>query len=264
MVTARDGSFSTVTKKPLRAPRTAPSTMQSGMIVSIGRPASHSEPITADVNPSVLATDRSISPVTMMNVIGSATRAIGSRSSSRKVKLRLVPKFSTAPEATISTITVTSTTAASQLSSREYRFPRSDMGVPLLQCLGDPDRDQPVGADGQQDERADDRLLPELVDVEHGQGAADDRQQERAEARAPDRAAAAEHGDPADDGRGDHVQLVAGAGGRVDRAEAGGEQDTGEPGERAADQERGGGVAADLDARQLRRLRARPHRVQLA
>src|SRR3954468_2625357 len=163
MVTAKDGSFSTVTKKPFNAPRTAPSTMQSGMIASIVSPASHSEPITADVRPSVLATERSISPVTMMNVIGSATSAIGSRSSSRKVKLRLVPKFSTAPEATISTITVTSTTAASQLNSRPNRFPVSDMGIPLLQCLGDPDGDQPVGPDRQQDQRADDRLLPELV-----------------------------------------------------------------------------------------------------
>ncbi len=70
--------------------------MQSGMIVSIDRPASQSEPISALVRPSVLATDRSISPVMMMNVIGSATSAIGSRSSTRKVKLRLVPKLSTA------------------------------------------------------------------------------------------------------------------------------------------------------------------------
>lgn len=85
MVTASEGSFSTVTKKPFTAPSTAPSTMLIGMIDSIVIPVFHREPITAEVSPSVLATERSISPVTMMNVIGSAISAIGSRSSSRKV-----------------------------------------------------------------------------------------------------------------------------------------------------------------------------------
>src|ERR1044071_8790557 len=122
------------------------------------------------VRPSVLATDRSISPVMMMNVIGSATSMIGNRSRIRKVKLRLVPKLVTENDATISTKTVSSTMMLSQELSLLFS---SDMGVLLPQRAGDPDRDQAVRADGQDDQGADDGLLPELVDVQHGQGAAD-------------------------------------------------------------------------------------------
>jgi hypothetical protein len=82
------------------------------------------------VRPSVLATDRSISPVTMMKVIGSATSAIGIRSRTRKVKLRLVPKLVTVLDAISSTSTVAATMMVAQLVSR-LRI--SDMGVPLPQ-----------------------------------------------------------------------------------------------------------------------------------
>src|SRR3954447_70707 len=166
----------------------------------------------------MLATDRSISPVMMMKVIGRATRMIGIRSSTMKVKFRLVPKLSTVNDATISTAMVSRMMMLSQLASFLY------MRVPLPQRAGDPHGDQPVGADGQDDQRADDGLLPELVDVEHREGAADHREQQRAEAGAPNRAAAAEDRDAADHDRGDDVQLVAGAGRGVDGAEPGSEQ----------------------------------------
>src|SRR4051812_33473002 len=136
--------------------------------------------------PRVLATDRSISPVTMMKVIGRATSTMGIRSRIRKVKLRLGPKLVTDSEATTSTKTVSRTMMVSQ---EEILRLSSDMGVLLPQRAGDPDRDQAVRADGQDDQGADDGLLPELVDVQHGQGAADHGQQQRAEAGAPDRAA---------------------------------------------------------------------------
>ena len=80
---------------------------------------------------------------------------------------------------------------------------------------------------------------------------------QRAEAGAPDGAAAAEDRHAADHHRGDHVELVAGAGGRVDRAEPGREQHPGQPGERAAEQERAQQVAGHPDAGQLGGLRAR-------
>src|SRR4051794_10047766 len=124
------------------------------------------------VRPSVLATERSISPVTMMNVIGSATRMIGIRSRTRKVKLRLVPKLSTVSDAATSTASASRMMMPSQVPTL---LRSSDMGVPLSrhptsrlrhgrpssQRPGDPDRDQAVRADGQDDQRTDDGLLPE-------------------------------------------------------------------------------------------------------
>src|SRR5689334_11350484 len=199
MVTASEGRPSPVIRNPLSAPATAPMTMQSGMIVWIDMSWFQNQPISELVRPRMLATDRSISPVMMMKVIGSATRMIGIRSSTMKVKLRLVPKLSTTNDATISTTTVSRMMTLSQLASFPRRFcigfpPRlgSDMRVPLPQRAGDPHGDQPVGADGQDDQRADDGLLPELVDVEHRQGAADHREQQGAEAGPPDRAARSE------------------------------------------------------------------------
>src|SRR3954452_17074783 len=233
MVTASDGSPSPVTRKPLTAPSTAPISTHSGMIVWMARSWFHRKPMSALVRPSVLATDRSISPVITMNVIGRATSAIGSRSSTRKVKLRLVPKLSTLADATISTSTASRMMMVSQLASLRLI---SNMGISLPQTAGDAYGDDAVGADGQQDQRPVDRLLPELVDVQHREGAADDRQQQRAEPRAPHRAAAAEHRAPAAPARGHHVQLVPGPGRRVHRAEPGREQAPGQTREGAAEQ----------------------------
>src|SRR5690348_16557371 len=164
MVTASEGRPSPVIRNPLSAPATAPIRMQSGMIVWIDMLWFQNQPISELVRPRMLATDRSISPVMMMKVIGSATRMIGIRSSTMKVKFRLVPKLSTISDATISTSTVSRMMMLSQLANF------LDMRVPLPQRAGDPHGDQPVGADGQDDQRADDGLLPELVDVQHRQG----------------------------------------------------------------------------------------------
>ena len=85
-------------------------------------------PISELVRPRMLATDRSISPVTMMKVIGSATRMIGSRSRTMKVKFRLVPKLSTLNDAMNRTTTVSTMMALSQLASLRRN---SDIGVTL-------------------------------------------------------------------------------------------------------------------------------------
>src|SRR4051812_43719855 len=231
MVTASEGRPSPVTRKPLSAPATAPSRMQSGMIVWIDIPLFHIQPMSELVRPSVLATDRSISPVTMIIVIGSATRMIGIRSRTRNVKLRLVPKLSTANDATIRTTTVSRMMMLSQLARRLDMAPGLGMLISPPQRAGDAHRDQPVGADRQDDQEPDDGLLPELVDFEHREGAANHGQQQRAETGSPDRAAATEDGHPADHDRGHDVELVAGAGGRVDRAEPGREQHPGQAGE---------------------------------
>ena len=62
------------------------------------------------------------------------------------------------------------------------------------------------------------RLAPERRHVHDDERAVDRVQEQRAERGAEDRAAAAEDRDAADDDRGDHLELVADAGDRVDRA----------------------------------------------
>src|SRR3954452_3511209 len=269
MVTASEGNPSPVIRKPLSTPATAPISTQSGMIVWIDMSWFQNQPISELVRPRMLATERSIFPVMMMEDIGRATRMIGIRASTMKVKFRLVPKLSTVSDAITSTAIVRTMIAVSQVANRfssdapdlSGRAARSisDMGVPLPQRAGDPHGDQPVGADGQDDQRTDDGLLPELVDVEHREGATDHREQQRAEPGAPHRAAAAEDRDTADHHRGHHVQLVPGAGRGVDRAEPGGEQHPGQAGQRAGEDERAEQVAGDLDAGQFGGLRAGAH-----
>ena len=83
IVTASDGRPTTVMKKPLTAPAIAPTTMLTRPATSIGSPAWCSVPMTTLDSPTMLATDRSISPVMMMSVIGRAMSRIGATSSSR-------------------------------------------------------------------------------------------------------------------------------------------------------------------------------------
>jgi hypothetical protein len=123
--------------------------------------------MTALVSPSVLATDRSISPVTTMSVIGSAISAIGVRSSSRKPQLRPVANPSTRTPAP----TITTTSAATRVASQDPR--RFTVSVatclPFPQAGGDPYGEGAVESDGGEDQRADDGLLPERVDPQDGQ-----------------------------------------------------------------------------------------------
>src|SRR6185436_15970767 len=82
MVTASDGSPNRVTNNPLTAPRTPPST--SAIAISSGSeltPQTHNCPNATQVNPTTLATERSISPVMMTSVSGSAISRIGIASS---------------------------------------------------------------------------------------------------------------------------------------------------------------------------------------
>src|SRR5580698_4926985 len=76
IVTASDGRPSRVTRSPLIAPATTPSASRTAKMAGIGQPLLHSSPSTALDIPSVDATDRSISPLMMMSVIGRAMIAI--------------------------------------------------------------------------------------------------------------------------------------------------------------------------------------------
>src|SRR5262245_36152841 len=220
MVTARDGRPNPVTNSPLTAPSRAPSSRHSTMIRgSDVTPHTHSWPITEQVRPSTLATDRSISPVMTTSVIGMAISAIGMASSdtNRQNRGLATPSMARAPT------TDTTTSAISTIASHEpnTRRARSGMGAPSSKAAAQPERQRAVQADGGQDQRPDRGLLPERVDAERGQRRADGGQQYGAERGPEDRAAATEDRHPAHDDGGDHVELGAVSGVGVEGAEAG-------------------------------------------
>ena len=76
MVTASEGSPSLVTSRPLNRPAARPSSTRTAKMASIGQCLAHRYPSSALDMPSVDATDRSISPLMMMSVMGSAMIAI--------------------------------------------------------------------------------------------------------------------------------------------------------------------------------------------
>ena len=84
MVTASDGRPTYATRKPLKAPATAPARIASRPATGMDRPASWCRiPTSTLESATTLATDRSISPVTMIRVIGSASSRIGAMSRKR-------------------------------------------------------------------------------------------------------------------------------------------------------------------------------------
>ena len=84
IVTASDGSPTTATRKPLNMPASTPITSPRTSTTPMSHPACQSTPMSALVRPAIDATDRSISPVMMMRVIGIAMSSTGITSSSRK------------------------------------------------------------------------------------------------------------------------------------------------------------------------------------
>ena len=72
MVTAREGSPTRVMSRPLISPASAPMTMQTMKIRANGQWWVHSAPIVSADTARTDATDRSISPVMMISVIGTA------------------------------------------------------------------------------------------------------------------------------------------------------------------------------------------------
>ena len=71
IVTASDGRPSLVTRIPLNAPATMPTTSTVGMIAPIGQPWLQRYPTSALESPRIDATERSISPVITISVSGS-------------------------------------------------------------------------------------------------------------------------------------------------------------------------------------------------
>src|SRR3954470_17546383 len=267
IVTASDGRPSRVTSRPLNAPQSPPATMQIGMISSSGRPPFHSAAIIALDRPSTEAIERSISAAITTSVSGSAMSAISEKSSEPVVNESLVRNSGEIACPIGSSRTNSATSSVSQRPRSPRQAPplrRSKPGsasgaalappaaggtvdvvdsagtadAPSTQAGVDAQADEAVERDRDEQQRADGGLLPERVDLQDDQRRRDRVQEQRAERGAVDAAGPAEDRDAADDGRRDHGELVAGAGGRVDGAEAGGEQDPGEPGECARQEER--------------------------
>src|SRR5689334_18477697 len=146
-------------------------------------------------------------------------------------------------------ITTTSASPVSQRSSgpSDARNLSFMAGPSHSQRGGKPDRDEPVQGDGQEQEEAKDRLIPERRDAEYVERGADRVEQQGTQRRSYRAAAPAEDRDPADHHRGDHLKLVAGSRGRVDRAVLSRPQHPGHPGDRAAHGERHEDAPADRD-----------------
>src|SRR3954449_2740972 len=296
MVTARDGRPSLVTSSRLTAPSTTPRSRHSGMISSSGSPANHSLPMTALDSPTVLATERSISPVMITRVSGRAISMITTTSSSRNPALRVEANPSTVRPAITRNATSTRVMTPSPVPSRRSREaagPSANVRgagagavstateVPPSQAAGQAQGERPVQDDRGQDERAHGGVAPEGADAELRQRGADGREQERAERRAVDRSAATEDRHAADNAGGDHGQFLPRAGRGVQGLEprcvehagpAGGgaqgrhprgEDPAGQAGEGTVDDEGGEAPPSHRDARQPGGLGFGPDAVQL-
>src|ERR1700761_6067295 len=223
--------------------------------------------------PRIEATDRSISPLMMISVIGSVMIAISPLDRPRLKRLLPVRKSGeAAPPITRIRMTTTARpvsqrSAGRSRSARRGRWVAASLTMSATvaaQCAGEALGNGLVEGDGEQQQEAPDRLVPERGDAEHVQRGADRGQEQCAEGGAGDAATAAEDRDAADhDGRHD-LQFVAGARGRVDRAVLGAPQDAGDAGDRAADGERGEDPPADRKAGEPRGLGVGADRVQVA
>src|SRR5580692_3680610 len=154
--------------------------------------------------PRIEATDRSISPLMMISVRGSAMIAI---SPELTPVLKKFPLVRNCGEVTAPKITMAITSRprpASQRSearaavlSRAVRS-RSNAGTPSSQRGLQPQRDDPVQGDGHQQQEAGDGLQPQLRNAQHVQRRGDAAQQQGADGGAHRAAAATEDGHAAD------------------------------------------------------------------
>src|SRR5271155_2375262 len=120
--------------------------------------------------PRMDATDRSISPLMMISVIGSVMIAISPLDRPRLNRLLLVRNCGETDAPTIPMITTTSARPVSQRSADLQRSPGSPRstdsqralsltaGSPQPQRDGEPDRDKPVHGDGHDEQETPDGL----------------------------------------------------------------------------------------------------------
>src|SRR5258706_700088 len=114
MVTARDGRPRRVTSRPLIRPATTPSAARMTKMASMGQCLLHRKPSVALDMPRVAATDRSISPLMTMSVIGSAMIAISPEETPRLKKFPLVRNWDEVRPPNTTTATATRARPVSQ------------------------------------------------------------------------------------------------------------------------------------------------------
>src|SRR5215469_7737680 len=200
MVTASEGSPSLVTSRPLNRPAARPSSTRTAKMASIGQCLAHRNPSSALDMPRMDATDRSISPLMMMSVIGSAMIATSPEVTPRLNRFEAVRKSG---ETAMPNAKIATTTSARPVSHRTALCiavrsapPRpcsgsgglvirlgSDTGTPSSQRGREPQRDDPVERDGRQQQGTGDRLVPERRDAEHVERRVDGLQQQRPDGR---------------------------------------------------------------------------------
>src|ERR1700722_12251084 len=288
IVTASGGRPTRVTSSPLIRPATIPSSATTTKMASIGQWWLHRTPSRALDMPRIEATDRSISPLMMISVIGSAMIAISPEVTPVLKKLPLVRNWGevTAPKMMMATTrrprpvsqrtepraaersqpasSGAASGSAGAAAGAEARVfgSGSNAGTPSPQCGHEAHRDDPVERDGQQEEETGDGLEPELRESQHVQRGVDAAEQERADGGTHRTATPAEDGHPAHHHRGDDCQLVAGPCGGVDGLVLRGPQHARYPRDGPARREGGEDPLADRDAGQPGRLRVRADRIE--
>src|ERR1700734_457350 len=186
IVTASEGSPTRVTSSPLIRPATIPSSATTTKMTSIGQWWLHRTPSSALDMPRIEATDRSISPLMMMSVIGKAMIAISPEVTPVLKKLPLVRNWGevTAPKITMATTRRPRPVSQrpelwaaerSQLASPDAMLGSaepaagagarvfgsgSNAGAPSSQGGHELHRDDPVQGDGHQQQEAGNGLEP--------------------------------------------------------------------------------------------------------
>src|SRR5689334_14396393 len=179
IVTASDGRPSLVTSRPLTRPAARPTSTRTAKMASIGQCLAHRNPSSALDMPSIDATERSISPLMTISVMGSAMIATSPDVTSmlkmfpvvRNCVEVLAPKMTmaaTSPPRPVSQRIARRVTEDSRAGSGPSRS-GADTGTPSSQGGRQPHRDAPVQRDGHQQQQAGDRLVPERRDAEHVQ-----------------------------------------------------------------------------------------------
>ena len=268
-------------RKPLNAPRTPPRTMAATMAGQIGQPCLKSSAMNSPVRPSIEATERSISPVMMMRVSGSAMIAISPTFEPDEEQVRPLQEVRR---------DAGSVRDRGEQQHHEQRLPaqeaaerRRPQGDPACTSLsGSRDPSQPrallrvriAGATRSAISRSNaiaasskapgEGRAPERGDVHDDERGVDGVQEQRPERGSEDRPAASEDRHTSDDDCGDDLELVADAGDRVDRRVQREPQRPGDAGDRAAQHEREEDARADGDAGEARSVRVGADRIEVS
>src|SRR5690606_17820597 len=240
-----EGRPTRVMKKPLTPPPAIPISSTSAMASSPETPFWTSQPKAQAARPIIDPTDRSISALTMISVIASATTTFSIESWNRLIWLATVRYCGDSAVL----IAMVATSATSRKPSQLLRRSSTAFICCPFRCFrlvlfpAHPQGDEAahqhrVGGDRDEDQRPQHRLAPAFADHRPAHEAGFDEIDEHgADEGADHRSRAAEDVDPAHDRRRDRFQFEPESGDHCDVAEPGEEHEAGEPGEQPAQDE---------------------------